>query len=253
MVSLVKNANHGFDLINFSFQGTTSTLRLFTLYSGTTEGMNVIPRENLETNLNEYQGGSILTHEGQNYRLAWYRNFNFDEGQMQAGGTYALVTNDHEIYVIRLDAEKYPDLGVSDWKWIRSRSLRPILKFAIVKDQQELLTANKIYYLNSGANSTKIISPDTITDSTLYEDSSVNLLPTFTLISGTVHCTINTDASVNGIARIANRVNMQCDDQFNITNGIGDFGFARPVAASASSCDILFGFTKVATLQVDGE
>lgn len=250
-VSLVKNANHGFDLINFSFQGTASTLRLFTLYSGTTEGMNTIPREGLETDLNEYQGGSILTHEGQNYRLAWYRNFNFNEGQMQAGGTYALVTNDDEIYIIRLDAEKYPDLDVSDWKWIRSRSLRLILKFSVTKDQQNLLTANKVYYLNSGLSSTKIVSPDSITDSTLYEDGDVKLLPEFTLISGTTACTVNTNENVNGTAHIVNRVNMQCDDQFSITDGVGSFDFARPNASKPSSCDILFGFTKVATLQVE--
>lgn len=47
-ISLVKNANHGFDLINFSFQRTRSTIRLFTLYSGTTEGMNTIPRAGLD-------------------------------------------------------------------------------------------------------------------------------------------------------------------------------------------------------------
>ena len=250
-ISLVKNANHGFDLINFSFQGTASTLRLFTLYSGTTEGMNTIPREGLETDLNEYQGGSILTHDGQNYRLAWYRNFNFDEDQMQAGGTYALVTNDDEIYIIRLDAEKYPDLDISDWKWIRSRSLRPILKFSVTKDQQNLLTVSKVYYLNSGLNSTKIVSPDSITDSTLYEDGDVKLLPEFTLISGTAACTVNTNESVDGTARIVNRVNMQCDDQFSVVDGVGSFSFVCIDSTKPASCDILFGFTKVATLQVE--
>lgn len=249
-VSLIKNANHGFDLINFSFSGAHSTIRLFTTYSGTTEGMNVIPREGLETNLNEYQGGSILTHEGQNYRLAWYRNFNFDEGQMQAGGTYALVTNDHDIYIIRLDAEKYPDLGVSDWKWIRSRSLRPILKFAVTTPNQDILTINKSYYLNSGADSTKIISPDTISDTTLHQDNEVSLLPEFTLIQGTAACTFNTNTSVNGTLHFVNKVNLVIDDKCEVTNGVGNVAFTTIDQSKPASCDVLFGFTKVATIDV---
>ena len=244
---LVKNANHGYDLVNISISGTVAMLRLFRLYTGTTDGRPTIPRDGLETNITEYQGMSILTDtDGKVYMLNWYRKIEFTENQLQVGGTYAVVTNDTFNYVIRLDAEKYPDLEISDWKYIRSRSLRPIVKFTVC--DSNLLNCEKIYYLNSNVGSTKFITPDIIDASEVYEDKDVQLVPDCVVVFNGNTATISVDPAVNGCLRFVDKSNMRIDDYAQLTNGSCTIPCEAVDASKPATCTVLYGFNKIGTI-----
>lgn len=248
---LVKNSSNSIDLINISQSDDVIMIRLFDRYNGPTDSLPIIPREGLEINITEYQGGSLLIDtDGTNYTQRWNRSLKFEENQVQVGGTYLFATNDKMNFSFRLDADKYPDLEISDWKWIRSHSLRPIVKFTMTREGQKFSEMSKCYYLSSGMGSTKFITLDTFEEG-VYEDKDIKLIPEFTATLNGTSCTVNTNASVSGTARIVNCVNMQCDNQFSITEGTGSFSFTRFNATKPSSCDILFGFTKVAHIEVE--
>lgn len=246
----IKNANNRIDLICASYNDTQMVIRLFGLYNGSTDGLTVIPREGLESDLSEYQGGELLVDmDGSKYTQRWTRKVSFEENQLQAGGVYMLVTNDTSSYIFRIDQEKYPDLDISHWKFIRSRSLRPILKFAVTKPNQTFAEMPKCYYMSSDETSTKIISKDQI-ESGLFEDKDILLLPEFTTNVTNTTFTVNTNSSVSGPIRIVNKVNMNCSDLENMTNGTATFSYVKQGANSPASCDILFGFTRVASIEV---
>ena len=83
----------------------------------------------------------------------------------------------------------------------------------------------------------------------IFEDKDVSLIPAFTVISGTAAVTLNTDTDVSATMRIVNKVNMLCDDVFEVSQGVGGFSFEKQDSTKPASCDILFGFTKVLHLE----
>lgn len=245
----IKNSSNNIDLINISQSDDAIMIRLFGRYNGPTDNLTAIPRQGLETNMTEYPGGSLLTDtDGTNYTQRWVRSLKLEENQVQVGGTYLFCTNDDKNFSFRLDANKYPDLEISDWKWIRCHSLRPIVKFTMTHPGQNFSSMNKCYYLSSGVGSTKVITSDVFVDG-IFEDKDVSLIPAFTMISGTAAVTLNTDTDVSATMRIVNKVNMLCDDVFEVSQGVGGFSFKKQDSTKPASCDILFGFTKILHLE----
>lgn len=254
----VANANHKFDLVNVSHTNDTIVYRLFKLDNQATG--TEIPFEGLENNITEYSSGSVLTYNGNKYRLIHYRSLNYSNGQLQCGGTYVVVTNDQFEYVIRVDSDKYPDINVSDWKYMRTRSLRPIFKFTITQNQQSWETINKVGYLNNDEQSTVFLTGDMF-DSTIHNsddevttlpsfDIETKLIPTLTSCCNTCLCqiTISSGANVNGLVRFVNKDNVNIVDTVQIINGKCCMYGTKTFADLTGSADVLYGFAKVASL-----
>ena len=245
---LVRNANHKYDLVNISYDSNMLVFRLFEAYYGPTDGMNTIPANDLIHNTTEYQGGSILTYEGQNYRQIWMRNQSFEENQIHAGGTYMLATDDVSTWLFRLDAEKYPDLEISDWKYARSHSLRPIVKFILTKNNQNGTDIQKVYYLNSGIGSTKFIVPDTLDESTTYEDKDISIVPEIIVVEGQSAITFNLNSSVAGELHFANQKNLITPSAADIKEGVASISIQKLNESLPASFDVLYGFNYVKTI-----
>lgn len=107
----IKNSSNNIDLINISQSDDAIMIRLFGRYNGPTDNLSVIPREGLETNITEYQGGSLLTDtDGTNYTQRWNRSLKFEENQVQVGGTYLFCTNNTKTLLSVLTPTSIPIL-----------------------------------------------------------------------------------------------------------------------------------------------
>ena len=175
----IRNGGHNYDLLSISFANQTFMIRAFERYTGSIEGRIIINSDNFYSDLNNYPTDSaIFVYQGTTYVLRWYRQVGFNEDQLQAGGTYAVIKDIDTCRVLRLDTAKYPDLDISDWNWIRMRSYKPMIVFHVFNDSKTFESVNWKFCLIGDFESTAIAFSGTI-EPTIYDYKDVTIVPQF--------------------------------------------------------------------------
>ena len=175
----IRNGGHNYDLLTISYADQAFVIRAFQRYTGSIEDKTIINSDNFYGDLASYPtNSSIYVHQGTTYVLRWYRQLSFDENQLQAGGTYAVVKDIETCRVLRLDSAKYPDTNISDWKWMRMRSYKPMIVFHVVNDNKTFESINWKFCLNGDFESTAIAFNGQI-ESTIYDYKDVSIIPEF--------------------------------------------------------------------------
>lgn len=251
---IVKSAHHGYALVAVSWDDNDIIVRAFDEYSGNSNTPVItIPEQSLVDDMANYPFGAVLTHQGKQYFQQAMIKLRREYGQMQGGGTYVVYThtNQMDLYAMRLDAEKYPDLVVNDWRWMENKNIRPLLKFCLFSDDQSFDDCNKVYYLDGGDfDSTIFITKDSLPDQTVG-DGGAKIVPTFTYTinpNDTITITAS-DTSVQGLLHFEHKQNVVVDDYVQLTDGVATVGYHVVNTQKSQYCfDVLFGFTKVITI-----
>ena len=237
----IRNGGHNYDLFTISFNDGSLMIRVFNRYTGSIEGKTVINNDNYYSDLTAYPNfSSLYIHQGYTYELQWYKQVSFDEHQLIAGGTYAVVRDIDACRIIRLDASKYPDLDISDWKWVRMQSFKPMIKFHIRNNSKQFNSFEWAFALNGEFESTAFVLNDTI-ESTVHNDNEVSILPQFEYSVNDRTLTIISDSDVNGKLNIINKIGNIQQHQIVMQNGLATVQLpSEPVC-----CDVLFEYNKV--------
>lgn len=247
----VKNANHGYDLVNVAWSDDRIVVRAFALYAGQIDENKVIDVPDLTEFTSDLDNKNLLAYSNQYYEVQSVFTMRRDYGQLQGSGTYIFYTlyDQKNVYAMRLDAEKYPDLVVNDWRWMENKGIHPILKFCLTSDNQNFIDASKVYYLNaSNLESTVFLTKDTFTGDPT-SDGQTRVIPvlSYTVSSNTIAFDAN-DPTVEGLLHFEHKKNIHLDDVVEMSNGyaIVNYSIVNPV--NSFSFDALYGFTKVATI-----
>lgn len=249
---LVKNAGHGYDLVNLVWSATDIMARGFVLYTGDTSGLPVIAEADLAISNKVFSKDSILSYQGNTYQFRDSLYLKRDNGQIQGGGTYLfyIVDDLRTIQAMRLDSEKYPDLVVNDWRYISNRDIKPLVKICVPSDGTPFESCQKTYYLNgTETDSPLFITSDTI-DMTPRTDGQANIVPNLSYVfyDGSIQITTDTP-NVNATLHIANKKGVMLDDEYPMTNSTAIISNKYVYAADGHySFDVLFGFTKKLTV-----
>lgn len=238
----VRNSGHQYDLIAVSLSGNILMFRAFKRYTGTLDGMTIINNDNFYSDINKYPTQtSLIVFNGITYCLDWYRQLSFEENYLVSGGTYAVVKDDNTCRVLRLDLDKYPDTETSDWKYVRSRSYKLMVKFHLINNNKSWDSINWVFYLNGEFESTAFMFNGNI-DSTIRNDIETYIFPEFTYsISNDRKLTLSTDTSVSGKLKIEEEIGNLPKKKYELINGNAVIDLPNtPV-----KFDILFGYNKI--------
>lgn len=244
---LVKNANHKAQLMSVSTTADELMLRLWARYDDPIDGFIHVNEDTLLTDVTEYPGQNVyIVHNGQTYQQKWYKSLRRNDGQLQVGGTYLFVSNDLFFYQIRVDSSRYPDVEISDWKFARMNSLRPLLKIQVTAENQSFADMSKVYYLHKDTGTTEFITADDLSN-VAVNASDVSLLPEFTYQANGSTVTVSA-SGINGKLRTHDATGVLLNQAYNMVNG----QCVIPVVKTdtVASFDLLFGFNKVCHVEL---
>lgn len=247
----VKSSDHNYALINVAWDADCIVVRAFDEYFGEVDQNRVINSTDITSDTNMYPFESLFQYNSKWYFLQSSFKMRRDYGQLQGSGTYLIYTmhSKMNLYAMRLDAEKYPDLIVNDWRWIENRGYGAVLKFCLHKDGQSFDNVPKVYYLRGPeANSTIFLTKDTISGQPTT-DGKTQVIPTFTyqVTNGKLVVTSD-DTNVGGLIHIEHKKNVIVDDVVTVDNGYAELPISVVDTSRGYSFDVLYGFTKVTTI-----
>lgn len=245
---LVKNANHKQELMSISTTDDELMIRLWARYDGPTNGFVHVNESTILTNVTEYPGQAVyIEYNGGIFQQKWYKSLCRSENQLEVGATYMFVSNDEFFYTIRLDSERYPNVKLSDWKFARDNSLRPLFKIQITEENQAFADMNKVYYLHKSDGSTAFITADELPVESLASD--ISLLPKFSYsVADNDVITITCDKPLNTKLRIFDACNIHLNQCYMMKNGQCIIVANKDLANEAASFSVLFGYSEVATV-----
>ena len=250
---VVKGSNHGYAMINVAWNDECIVVRGFDEYYGDVDSNRVINSPDITQDVTMYPFESLFQYNSKWYFLQSSFKIRRDYGQLQGSGTYVIyrIRDKLNMYAMRLDAEKYPDLVVNDWRWLENRGYGAILKFCLHYDDQDFANVPKVYYLRGPDSSSTVFVTQDVISGQPTSDGQTHIVPDFTYqVNGNQVNIICNDSQVRGLFHIEHRRNVVVDDYVPVEQLQTTISYSKVDSSKSASFDVLYGFTRLFTIEV---
>ena len=247
----VNRAQHKFPLVAVAQNNDIVLVYMFQAYY---DGVSSQPVISIEDCLNadiELDTRSILYYNNQTYQLTTSKVISRAHGVLTSGQSILIgVEHDHNVCVC-LGPEKFPQIDISSWRWLKNHLIRPVLKLVCHRQDEPISEMDKVYYYNQRVD-TQFITNDTLPSTTSDdEELELDLLPDFEVDvqeNGDLHLLVRYPTSKiipTGYLQLANHAGLLITE-VPLSNGIAiiphEYIVGEPIA------DVLYGYQKIGHL-----
>lgn len=251
MIYKVDNAKHGWPLIVVAQNQSTIIVYTLERYYDQYTPSQVVTEQQLLDASTEYSINLILEYQGQAYKIVGNKVISYNHNVVTAGQTIVIgMEHDHSV-VYCLGPEKYPQIDVTDWRYMKYRTIRPILKIFVHTKNESLVDVDKVYYYDHN-NDTIFITNDTLPETAVLDEQATYLphLTVNTLENGDKQLLLqyqntNSDILINGTIQLANQSGLLITS-IPVSNGMAII--SNQYIVGMPMADVLFGYNKVGEL-----